>query len=226
MAVEEKTATAGKGKKMTEKEHPWELKPVYDNAEHMFAFVRERARALKLVKTLAVMDRLRPAHEKQPRWSNYGFGTTYLVHPLTMACQALAMGLEDDDVIAACLAHDMVEDAGVKPEELPEGRAREAVKLVSKNLCDRSRPDWEDRYYGEIRKDPLACLVKCLDRVNNLAGMADGFDRAGMIRYTAETDRYYPDLLAALREAPEYSSAAWLLKYQLTALLETFKRLL
>ena len=32
-----------------------------------------------------------------------------MVHPLTMACHALAMGLAVDDVLAACLAHDMVE---------------------------------------------------------------------------------------------------------------------
>ena len=137
-------------------------------------------------------------------------------------------------VSAACLAHDMLEDTAdreqaedrINPEDLPEGSVREAVMLVSKNLWDQSRPDWMDRYYEEIGKNPLACLVKCLDRVNNLAGMADAFDRAKMAEYTAETDRYFPALLEVIASVPEWNDAWWLLRYQMTTLVETFKRML
>ena len=72
----------------------------------------------------------------------------------------------------------------------------------------------------------MACLIKCLDRVNNLSGMADCFDRARMVKYTKETDREYPELLKAVRQVPEWNDAWWLLRYQMTALLETFKRML
>ncbi len=210
-----------------EEEHRWELKPVNFNADHMFTFVKGRAQQNGLRQTLAVLDMLRPAHEKQKRWSKYGFDTTYMVHPLTMACHTLAMKLMDDDVIAAVLAHDMVEDAGYTPEGLPvNDRVREAVRLVSKNLYDHADPEWEKKYFEEILKNPLACLVKCLDRVNNLHGMADGFDRKGMVEYTEETDRYYPAVLEALRKVPEWNDAWWLLRYQMTGLLETFKRML
>ena len=205
----------------------WELKPVNYDAGHMFTFVKGRAQMLGLKQTLAVMDLLRKAHGDQERRSRNGFACTYMVHPLTMACHALAMGLRDDDLLAACLAHDMAEDAGIRIGDLPAGeRVREAVRLVSKNLWDRSGPDWEDRYYERIRKDPLACMVKCLDRVNNVAGMADAFSREWMIRYTAETDRYYPALLDVLKKVPEWNDAWWLLRYQLMTAVEAFKRLL
>ena len=210
-----------------EKETCWELKPVNFDVGHMFTFVKGRAQMLVMPQTLAVLDMLRPAHGGQERRSRYGFRTSYMAHPLTMACHALAMGLTKDDIIAACLAHDMVEDAGIKPEELPvNDRVREAVRLVSKNLYDQRKEDWEEQYFREIRKNPLACLVKCLDRVNNLAGMADGFSRKKMICYTAETDRYYPALLDVLKKVPEWNDAWWLLRYQMMAMTEAFKRLL
>ena len=182
---------------------------------------------LGFTQTLAVLDLLREAHGSQERRSKNGFTTTYMVHPLTMACHALAMGIRDDDVLADALAHDMVEDAHRKPEELPVGEpVRNAVRLVSKNMYDPGESDWEDRYYENIRKNPLACMVKCLDRINNLAGMADAFSRWKMIRYAEETDRYYPALLDALKKVPEWNDAWWLMRYQMMTMLEAFKRLL
>lgn len=210
-----------------EGEKEWELKPVNYDADRMFTFVKGRAQILGFSQALAVLDLLRPAHGEQRRPSRYGFGCSYTVHPLTMACHALALGLREDDILAAVLAHDMVEDADIKPKDLPVGdRVREAVALVSRNLYDPEDPDWKEKYYGNIRKNPLACLVKCLDRVNNLAGMADAFSRDRMIRYTEETDRYYPALLETVRKTAEWNDAWWLLRYQMMTMTEAFKRLL
>jgi len=208
-------------------ERAWDLKPVNYDADHMFTFVKGRAQMLGLAQTLSVLELLRPAHGGQRRRSKYGFECPYTAHPLTMACHALAMGLADDDVLAAALAHDMAEDAGMMPEDLPvNARVREAVRLVSKNMYNQTDPDREENYFKNIRKNPLACMVKCLDRTNNLAGMADGFSREGMIRYTEETDRYYPALLDVLKKVPEWNNAWWLLRYQMMTMAEAFKRLL
>ncbi len=211
-----------------ERERRWEPGPVNFDPDRMFTFVKGRAQMLGLTRTLQVLEKLRMAHEDQPRKSRYGFDTLYIVHPLTMACHALAMGLKEDEVIAVCLAHDMVEDSDgrVKLEDLPEGRVRNAVRLLSKNECPHTGEDWLTMYYKDIAKNPLACLVKILDRVNNVAGMADAFGRDWMIKYTAETDRYYPALLETVKKVPEWNDAWWLLRYQLRTMLETFKRLL
>lgn len=208
----------------------WELKPVNYDPDHMYTFVKGRAQIFGFSQTLKVMELLRPVHGKQKRKSKHGFEAEYIVHPLTLACHALAMKIRDDNVIAACIAHDMLEDSEnpkLKPEDLPvNDTVREAVMLVSKNLYDQEQTDWEEKYYEAIEKNPLACLVKCLDRVNNLAGMADGFGYAKMVKYTQETDRYYPELLKVIGKVPEWNDAWWLLRYQLDALLETFKRML
>ena len=182
---------------------------------------------MNTAQALAVLDLLRGAHGSQERRSKNGFATTYMVHPLTMACHALAMGLKNDDIIAACLAHDMAEDAGIRPSDLPvSDRVREVVRLVSYNTYDESLPDLEDVYYENIRKNPLACLIKCLDRCNNLAGMADAFTRKKMAAYTAHTDRYYPAVLDVIKKVPEWNDAWWLLRYQIMTMAEAFKRLL
>ena len=215
-------------------EKDWELKPVNGVPEKMYTFVKGRAQTLNLPQTLAALPLMREKHRKtgKMRKSRHGFEVPYEAHPLTMACHALAMGLRDDDVLAACLLHDVVEDTGTSPadleKELPmlNEQVLKAVELVSKNLYDRTKKDWEEEYFRKIRENPLACLVKCLDRVNNLSGMADGFDEAGMIRYTKETDKYYPALLEIVGKVPEWNDARWLLRYQMTALEETFKRLL
>ena len=221
-----------------EDEHPWELKPVNFNDEHMFTFVKGRAQLLDMPQTLevlAMIPRVHKAHDDddddETKWrkSRYGFKAPYAVHPLALACHALAMGLKDDDIIAACLAHDMVEDSDLKPEDLPANdRVKEAVRLVTKPTEKEKEkdPDWEKKYYDNIRKNPLACLIKCLDRCNNLSCMADGFSRKKMAEYTAETDRYYPELLEVIKKQKDWNDAWWLLRYQMTALEETFKRLL
>ena len=214
-----------------EKDPEWELKPVNFDAEHMRTFVKGRAQMLKLTQTLKVLELLPEAHKDQPRKTKYGFKAPYVVHPLTLACHALAMGLRNDDILAACLAHDMVEDSEgrVTLEDLPVNETvREAVRLVTKPAEEKKQKDndWEKKYYANIRKNPLACLIKCLDRVNNLSGMADGFPREKMKEYTAETDKYFPPLLEVIKKVPEWNDAWWLLRYQMTALLETFKRML
>ena len=211
-----------------DEEKDWELKPVNYDPGHMYTFVKGRAQMYRMPLTLGVMELLREAHSGQKRKSKYGFEEDYMVHPLTLACHALALKLRDDEVIAACLAHDMVEDSAgrVTLDRLPEGRVRDAVRRVSKNMYDPNEKDWEDKYYEEIRKDPLACLVKCLDRVNNLAGMADAFSREKMIRYIRETEKYYPALLEVVRVTDRWNDAWWLLRYQMMTMVETFKRLL
>lgn len=209
-----------------ERERPWSLKRVNFDEDHMFTYVKSKAQERGYTQTLAVMDILRAAHGEQKRRSKYGFECSYIVHPLTMACQVLAMGLKSDDLLAACLAHDMAEDADMKPEDLPAGETvRAAVRLVSKNLVKWS-PNWEEQYYDAIRKNPLASMVKLLDRVHNVAGMADYYSREKMTEYIRETDRYYPELLKTVKKVPEWNNAAWLLRYQLNTMVETFKRML
>ena len=204
----------------------WELHTPAFNNEHMYAYVEERAQAAGLDQTLAALPLMRGKHRGQFRKGMLE-NVPYETHPLTLACHALAMGIADDDVLAAALLHDVIEDTPTAPEELPvSDRVREAVCLVSYNTYEGDKEDIKATYYENIRKNPLAALVKCLDRCNNLSCMADGFDRPKMRKYVLQTEKYVLPLLEVIREVPAYKNAAWLLRYQVTTLLEAFKRLL
>ena len=203
----------------------WELRNPNFDPEHMYTFLKAKAQALGLPQTLSALPLMREKHAGQFR---DGIASVpYAVHPLTLACHAMAMGLIDDDVIATALLHDVVEDTETSPDELPvSGRVREAVCLVSYNTYPGDKKDIKPLYYANIRKNPLAALIKCIDRCNNLACMADGFPKAKMRTYVVQTEKYVLPLLDVVREVPDYNNAAWLLRYQIITLLETYKRLL
>ena len=201
----------------------------YFNPDHMYTFVKAKAQSAGLAQTLAALPLMREKHGDTIR------SGSDLVHPLTLACHALAMNIVDDDVLAAALLHDVVEDTDTALEELPvSDRVREAVALVSYNTYlkkgDDRDPDLKDRikpvYYDGIRKNPLAALVKCMDRCNNLSSMATAFSREKMAKYVKQTEEYVVPLLDVVKAVPEWNNAAWLLKYQMITVLETFKRLL
>ena len=146
----------------------------------------------------------------------------YINHPFTMACHAFAMGLEEDVLLAALFLHDVSEDCGVRPDELPvSAQVQEIVALVTKP----KKPYSETEYYGRIKENPKACLVKCIDRCNNLSSMSAGFSDEKIAEYVTETETYYPELLRIVKGCPEYNNAAWLLSYQMKSLLAMARRI-
>ena len=200
----------------------FETKDTLFDLDRMKTYIKTTARAHGLSDTLKAVDFAAEAHKDAKRKNS---DVPYIYHPLNLACHALAMELYDDALISACLLHDVVEDTEYKKEDLPVSEeAQEIVQLLTKKSSAGkvSLPD----YYSRILKNPKASLVKCLDRCNNLTTMAWGFTRKKMLEYIDEVDTYYPQLLRAVKETPEFYHAAWLLKYQIESMLDIYKRLL
>ena len=203
----------------------WTLNSRLFDEERMYAYLQSRVQSLGLPQTLAALPFAREKHRGQVRKASEPI--PYIIHPLTLACHALAMNLTDDDLLAALLLHDVVEDTGTPLSELPVGdRVREIVALVSYNTYPGEKEAIKAEYYAHIAGDATAALVKCIDRCNNLSGMADGFDRGKMASYIRQTEKDILPLLGVVKAEPAYNSAAWLLRYQMTALLEMAKRML
>ena len=117
-----------------------------------------------ILQTLQALPLMREKHEGQVR-KGMVESTPYRVHPLTLACHALAMGIGDDDVLAALLLHDVVEDTDQRLEELPvNDRVKEAVQLVSYNTYPGEKKTIKPVYYQKIANCPLASLVKFIVR--------------------------------------------------------------
>lgn len=202
-------------------------KDIY-NWEHMKTFVKSTAKARKMENTLRAVDFAVEAHEGQPRKNT---DTPYIYHPLTMACHALAMGIKEDEIIAAILLHDVVEDCKVKGitlKDLPvNDETREIVRLMTcAETTDENRTEILDEYYSALVGDPKAALVKCIDRCNNLTTMSWGLSRNRIYRMIKETEHYYPELLKVIKATPEYNDAAWQLQYQIESMLDIYKRLM
>ena len=214
-------------------EHEWACISRLFDEERTYTFLRASFLAAGMTQALEALKFAREKHLGQFRKIKTGEKIPYIIHPLTLCGHAWALGLRDEDLLSALLLHDVVEDTGTRPEELPVSeRAREAVKLVSYNTYydPKKEPEGKKRilqeYYAGIMENPMACMIKCIDRCNNLSTMASGFTREKMAEYVNGTEEHILPMLAVLKAVPEYNSAAWLLKYQITALLETFKWLL
>ena len=208
-----------------EKKNTFKTKETIYNWEHMKVYVKTTAKNFKLRDTLKAVDYAVTAHEGQKRKRST---VPYIYHPLNLACHALSMDIVEDDVIAACMLHDVVEDCGRKLSDLPvSDGTKELVRLLTcAKTTDKNRDQVLKAYYENIAKNPKAALIKCLDRCNNLTTMSWGLSREKIYRMIRETETYFPTLLGVIKATPEYNSAAWLLKYQMESMLDIYKRLM
>jgi GTP pyrophosphokinase len=146
-----------------------------------------------------------------------------------MACHAQSMGLNDDQLLAVILLHDVCEDCGVAPDELPfSEEVREAVALLTKKFDRKvSKEENEIRYYDALKHNRLAAMAKVIDRCNNVSTMAGSFNDKKLAGYIDETETYVFPVLSAIKQTwPEYNNAVFLIKYQMLSVLETLKIML
>ena len=225
----------------------WELHDALYSLENMKKKVRFTAQAKNMSQTLKALKQMEQYHEGQTRNGKdkipyihhplmmachalaMNLDDDDLIAPLMMACHALAMNLDDDDLIAAILLHDVVEDCGAKVEDLDVSETvRKAVSLVSFHEIEgMTKAEAKAQYFARIRENPIAAMVKLIDRCNNVSTMAMAFSKDRMIRYIDETEQYILPMLDHVKHTwEEYYDAVFLLNYQIRSLLETQKRLL
>ena len=193
------------------------------NEVHMSAYLKGRLNAAEFPNASKALSFAKEKHEGQLRAPKM-LGIPYYIHPVTMACHALAMGLEDDVLLAALLLHDVCEDCGVAPAALPVCEEVQEIVALETKPDDRSKFS-EKEYYSAILENPKACMVKCIDRCNNVSGMAVAFSHERLQKYIRETEEWYPLLLRRIKAEPEYNNAAWLLSYQIRSVLQTAKQI-
>ena len=199
--------------------------------ENMFTRMRTTARADNLSETYRALQYMRERHEgqfrKQGRYT--ADQVMYINHPLLMACQAHAYGVRDDALLAAILLHDVVEDTEVTAEELPfSDEVKKIVALVSFSVPEgKTKQEAKKDYFEAISRNEKACVVKLVDRCNNVSTMAGCFSRAKMLEYIAETEEYILPLANVLKnQYPAYSDMAFLVKYHIVSVIEAIKNLI
>lgn len=190
--------------------------------DELYAYIEEYAQDMQMQQTLRALPFAKKCHEGQVRKGREQI--PYIYHPLMVAYQAIALGLDEDSLVAAALLHDVCEDCQVKPEELPvEEDARQIVALLTKD--ERFYHAREAAYYAGISQNGAAVMIKLMDRCNNVSGMTVGFGKEKVISYLQETERwFYPLMDDAKKRYPQYAKQIFLIRYHISSVLETIKR--
>ena len=202
------------------------------NSDKMFTYLKGFAHGSYLTETIKALNFVRDAHKGQKRKD----GDPYIVHPLTMSCHAIAMGIRSDVILASLLYHDVVEDCDLSIDALP---CSEEVKTVvglltyRKPECKSNMTDSEysvlvneakHRYYDAIIQNKFAVLCKAFDRCNNVSTMSGVFSKEKLKSYIEETEVFVLPLLKDGKELyPEFSDYFFILKYHITSVLEAIR---
>ena len=143
------------------------------NHEKMYTYIKGYATGAGMKETLKALSFAREKHTGQLRKD----GQPYIIHPLTMACNALGMGIRDDAVVATILLHDVCEDCGVSVAELPMSQTvKRGVELMTFRIMDgESKEIAKNRYYNMLLQSREATLTKLIDRCHNVSSMAGTF---------------------------------------------------
>ena len=192
------------------------------NIEKMHAFLRGYGSAGNMPQTLCALAFARKMHEG----ANRRDGQPYIVHPLTMACDAISMGIHDDNIIAATLLHDVIEDCDVSLADLPvNDQVRDTVRLLTFQVRDgETKPIALNRYYTDILDSHDAVIIKLLDRCHNVSSMAGTFSRDKLNSYIDETRTYVlPMLRKAKDRYPNDADLLFLMKYHILSVIDSIE---
>ena len=190
------------------------------NCEKMYTYLRGYASGAGMKETLKALAFAREKHCGQLRKS----GEPYIVHPLTMACNAVSMGIKDDTVVATILLHDVCEDCGVSVAELPvNDTVKHAVDLMTFRVMEgETKEIAKNRYYNMLLQSREASLTKLIDRCHNVSSMAGTFSVEKLKSYIEETRHYVLPLLRKVKtQYPEESDILFVLKYHIISVVDS-----
>lgn len=158
------------------------------------------------VKALGYVTKTMTAKNGHKRYN----GEDYYVHPIAVAMLLLENTNADDEVIAAALLHDCIEDVDGCDKTLIEAEYGKIVANYVEALTKKEGVDYRKRenmqeYLGNILKIPEAALIKTADRINNVNTLENCTSEKKMRKYR-ETRMYYPSFVKEASEGDEDNS--------------------
>ena len=182
--------------------------------ETMFTYLRGRLDGPGFEQSRAALVFARRAHSGQVRKS----GAPYIVHPLSMACDAIACKGATDEIIATILLHDVCEDCNIPLSALPVNEiVRHGVKLMTiRPFQGEEKYETKRRYYNELLDSREAVICKAFDRYANLNDAEGNLSEESIIKNIREThELFMPVLKDAKYEYPELSDMLHTIRTQL-----------
>lgn len=130
-------------------------------------------------------------------------------HMLSIArlCWTFKDSLESaEDTIIVALLHDVLEDHPVTHGQIMGEwgkKVADAVELLSRNLTA------PETYYANLSLNPLASVVKLVDRIHNLKSMINVFSVAKQERYLKDTLDNYLEIVRVARKAHPWQARVY-----------------
>lgn len=194
------------------------------NVDKMYTYLRGFLIGANMTESIKALSFARQQHSLQTRKD----GTPYIVHPLSMACYAVALGLRDDNIIATILLHDVPEDCGVPVEFIPVNNViRNAVKhmTITKFDTDIDKIETKCRYFNELLESREALICKALDRYNNLSDAPLSLSPDAIAKNVAETEiLLLPVLKSAKSVYADLADALFIMRTNLEVLTGILKK--
>ena len=190
-----------------------------DDVHTMYTYLRGRLDGPGFEQSQRALPFARRAHEKQTRKD----GSPYFIHPLSMACDAIACKGVTDEIIATILLHDVCEDCNIPLSALPvNDRVKQGVKYMTIRKFDgEEKTETKRRYFHELLDSREAIICKAFDRYANLNDAEGVLSEEAIIKNIIETHEL---LMPVLREAKyEYPELSDMLHTIRTALKRTLR---
>lgn len=198
--------------------------PQYMNT---YMFVKGAAVAQHLSQTLLALSVASFLHEGQFRKD----GSPYITHPLEVCSFLIYYGVIEDDVLAAALLHDVIENCeermSMQKKQLSDyGINQDVIELVM--LLSKKQGLDKDAlaiYFQGIAKNYKASLVKLVDRLHNCSSLYV-FSKERMEKYITETNEFVIPLASQCKiNYPNYIQAFTLLEWNIMALNRSVKKM-
>ena len=150
-----------------------------------------------------------------------GTNIPYIVHPAEVAAIAATM-TEDENVLAAALLHDVMEDCGVTQAQLVQQfgeRVAQLVKSETRERCGDPRETWLVRKQGAVERiaeaGREARIIALSDKLSNMRAIHRDYDRDGEMlfhkfhQHDKALHAWYYRSIAALLEKELGDTLAW-----------------
>lgn len=117
------------------------------------------------------------AHKSQKRKAS---GIPYISHPMSVCLILTKAGFHDEDILAAAVLHDVVEDTNFTIEQLTEHFSEEVIQYVSEMTEQKETTEGEKRSWRERKQDHIEVMqqatlgaraIELADKLHNLEAM-------------------------------------------------------
>lgn len=159
----------------------------------LWGFIQGSCVGVSLDKTRRALSFARTKHEGQIRKD----GRDFYEHPTEVLMLLLDLKIDDDELLASSILHDLVEDERCRIDEIEERFGKDVAHLV--RLQTKEPGETVKAYFARVASDVRSIIGKAADRFSNLTDAIAAYELDRLIRYVDETVEYVLPMIKRAR---------------------------